>query len=116
MAFYNTAKLTGFDLSQAIDAAATQKDAILEIFKVSKNLTPSQVLYLSGRPWLITSIRRAIHDLTTEGELEKTERQVAGMHGKPEHVWRWVEKLTCQPPRIPRWDEISHYNRFHREG
>lgn len=114
--FYNTVNLTGHKLHRAKAGEKTQRDIILDVFREHRALTPSQALRLSGRHWPPTSVRRAICDLTAAGELDKTEKMEAGPFGKPEHVWQYVEKLNYQQPHRKRWDEKSHYNRFHREG
>ena len=44
------------------------------------------VLSESGLNCPITSIRRAITDLTNLGKIVKTNRQVRGMYGKAEHL------------------------------
>ena len=35
----------------------------------------------------LTSIRRAIHDLTDKGLLFKTDRKRHGLYGRPEYIW-----------------------------
>ena len=56
-----------------------------------KKYTPSQIaveLYkeLSGVP--LTSIRRAITNLTFPGSLVKTNVKTTGPYGRPEYYWR----------------------------
>ena len=38
--------------------------------------------------WPLTSVRRAITNLSSDGELVKTNDKVTGIYGKPEHLWR----------------------------
>ena len=52
-----------------------------------KPQSPSMVYYAFLKAWPITSVRRAITNLTTAGELVKTNNTVTGMYGKPEHLW-----------------------------
>ena len=40
----------------------------------------------------LTSIRRALTNLTNAGELVKTDKQMKGMYGRPEHQWRLAPK------------------------
>ena len=89
---YNTTRLTGQEYANALCAAEAQEDRVHVLFQHYGALTPSVALqaYLaaySGIPPL-TSIRRAISDLTDQGKLEKTEVQAVGTYGKREHVWR----------------------------
>tara|TARA_Y100000356_G_scaffold123877_1_gene119273 strand:+ start:25 stop:336 length:312 start_codon:yes stop_codon:yes gene_type:complete len=70
-----------------------QEDAILKIAErmVDGKFSPSQMLQRLegyGRNIPITSVRRAISDLTRNGELVKTDKQVMGIYGRKEYVWR----------------------------
>ena len=70
-----------------------QEDAILKIAErmVDGEFSPSQMLQkleTYGRRIPITSVRRAISDLTRNGELVKTDKQVMGIYGRKEYVWR----------------------------
>lgn len=109
MTFYNTTALTGDRLKAYRQSAQTQEDIIHGLFKAETTLSPSQVDEMTGNAWPITSIRRAISDLTREGRLEKLDRMVEGKYGKPEHVWRFVERLNYQPPRMKSWQERNTF-------
>lgn len=95
--FYNTINLTGDDLKQAVATAKSQQDAIMIIFENSqKPFTPSAIwgmLTRAGHSWLLTSARRAITDLTTEGKLEMLDNMKVGPYGAREHYWRIKNKL-----------------------
>jgi hypothetical protein len=65
-----------------------QEEYILAFFKdEEKPQSPSMVYDALPEHWPITSVRRAITNLTTAGELVKTNNTVTGMYGKPEHLW-----------------------------
>ena len=95
MSYYNTTEETGSELAESHSKAKTQEQAILNCFKRSlEPLSPSKILIeleLLGWSYPITSIRRAISDLTTEGKLIKTDSFVQGIYGKREHLWRLPE-------------------------
>ena len=42
--------------------------------------------------WPITSIRRAMTNLTDDGMIVKTQETVKGVYGKNEHLWSLPEK------------------------
>ena len=72
-----------------------QEDAILKIAErmVDGEFSPSKMLQkleACGRNIPITSVRRAISDLTSNGDLVKTDKQVMGIYGRKEYVWRLV--------------------------
>lgn len=92
--FYNTIKLSETDLQIARNDAKSQEDFIKFIFKNESDLeiTPSQMLELFGNNIPLTSVRRALTNLTNENFLEKTESMIEGLYGKPEHIWRLKSK------------------------
>jgi hypothetical protein len=53
-------------------------------------LSPSMVLERLNLNCPLTSIRRAMTNLTTDGKLTKTNRYVIGIYDKPEHLWEAV--------------------------
>lgn len=89
--FYNTTGLTGDELKNAIARAKSLEQSILLLFKnTNRGWSPSQVLKLmqkAGKQQPITSIRRAITNLTSAGDLVKSPEQVLGLYNDPEHVW-----------------------------
>ena len=92
--FYNTVRLTAAQLIKANAKAITQEEKIHNLFKSmplvnGKGLTPSQVLIKT--PGLgkipLTSVRRAMSNLTRDTRLIKTDETIEGPYGMPEHVW-----------------------------
>ena len=94
--FYNTISLTGDDLKKAVTTARSQQDAIMIIFENSrKPFTPSAIHGMTtraGHKWVLTSIRRAMSDLTTDGKLRMLPNMKIGPYGAPEHFWEISDK------------------------
>jgi Fe2+ or Zn2+ uptake regulation protein len=90
--YYNTNKLSGDDLKQANAQAKFQQDLILDIFKErGEAMTPFEVqacLEAKNKAYPITSIRRAISNLTDAGELVKLDLMRPGVYKKPNHCWQ----------------------------
>lgn len=86
--FHDTIGKDGNDLHQARLCAIAQENLILELFKSNRmwGLTPSEVHKMTGIS-LITSVRRAMTNLTEEGHLTKTPLKRMGPHNELEHVW-----------------------------
>ena len=87
--FYNTINLEGAELKERQFKAGCLASTILDFFKKHPDVTftPFEVqsaLNLHNRP--ITSIRRAITDLTP-GHLIKTDIMRPGELGSPNHTW-----------------------------
>ena len=84
--YYNTNRLKGLDLFSSNQKAKTQEDLILSIFKDGKGeYTPfdiQQFLMLQGKVYPITSVRRAITNLTKMGLLVKTTSKKEGDYGQ----------------------------------
>ena len=93
--FYNTTNLTGNDLQQAVDAATKQNDRVILIYKAkNRPMSPSQVLDVYNAWWPrcpITSIRRAITNLTIHGFLSHTGTLRPGPFGAKDGVWKLAE-------------------------
>ena len=93
MTFYNTIGETPKELAVSIAKAKSQEAKIMKCldFYESKypNLRfgPSMVLSMTGLKCPLTSIRRAMTNLSDEGKLEKTKDFVIGNYGKKEHLW-----------------------------
>ena len=76
--------------------ARSQDELVLSVFEQYwyQDMSPSQVYdYLVDRLLVdaatpLTSIRRAITNLTTRGELVKLEKKTQGPWGHPEGLWR----------------------------
>lgn len=91
MSYYNTTHLLGKELKDSIDKASNQEAKILIYFEHKKEpLTPSDVwkVLFNTDQTPLTSVRRAITDLTKEDKLIKTEEFKEGMFGKPEYYWK----------------------------
>jgi hypothetical protein len=99
--FYNTIDLTGADLEKAKADTLKQEELIQAIYKrnASKAISPSQILEVVNTHyslnWPLTSIRRAITDLTNEDALIKLPGMIEGIYGKPEHLWKF-NSVTVQ--------------------
>lgn len=90
--FFNTINLTGQELAKAIRTAQKQDERVLLLF-VEKNgpMTPTECSLKYNKLWQdipITSIRRAISNLTNAGYLEKTDQKGPGMYGKQNYKWQ----------------------------
>ena len=94
MAYYNTTHETGEVLKTKVVKAESQKKEILDLMKTCTNIytkfdTSSSTILLQawcGNNALITSIRRAVSDLVSEGELVYTGEKTMGMYGSPERL------------------------------
>jgi len=100
--FYNTTNLCDATLILAIRQAKTQTDKILALFKryPHRAFTPFEVqaaTRLNGAP--ITSIRRSMTDLTSDGVLFKSHEMRDGPYGKPSHTWRLAFQLSPYYPK-----------------
>lgn len=99
--FYNTIDLTGQELEKAKAQTLKQGELIATIYKKNchKEISPSQILEVVnkhyGLNWPLTSIRRAITNLTEENALVKLQTMKEGIYGKPEHNWKF-NSITIQ--------------------
>ena len=89
--YYNTTGATGALLTEYETAATSQEQLIRDYFRTRPGMmySPSQVqrhLGLLATP--LTSIRRAMTNLTTANLLIKLDKQTTGPYGRPEHVWQ----------------------------
>ena len=88
MTFFNTIDENPDELAKSQAQALTQEQRIMKCFnQYEKPLSPSMVLSISGLKCPITSIRRAMTNLSDNGKLEKTNDFVIGNYGKKEHLW-----------------------------
>ena len=91
--FYNTTNEKGSELSTSKERSVIQTVLVLNVFKLfpNDNLSPDEgTKYIANtfnRTFPITSIRRAITDLTSEGKLKKTDKKVMGHWGKRVRTW-----------------------------
>lgn len=90
--FYNTTGETGQELEEAKMKADSQNERVYFIFKDANTaLTPFEASKIYDKrfsPAPLTSIRRAIHTLTSESLLIKNEciTRVGG-YGRPNYTW-----------------------------
>ena len=98
VAYHQTTALTPQQARDYERAASTQDAVVLEVFHASAGpLTPSQVwarCSREGRNWPLTSIRRAISNLTRDGALVKLDFVQNGPWGRPESMWQVAERQT----------------------
>lgn len=91
--FYNTISLESSALKSASLNNLKQEEFITQIFRLNPValISPSQVLRIYNKYYQknvpITSIRRAMSDLTSKDILRKTSVMVKGIFGKDEHCW-----------------------------
>ena len=93
--YHNTTESTGTELRTYQDKAKAQDERILAFLKEdpTRPITPSAALnWIFKGEVPITSVRRALTNLTDRGELVKTNVQVKGPYGRPEFVWRLPDK------------------------
>lgn len=87
--YFNTTGQAGDQLAEYRQAAASQEELIKHFFcqRPGQEFTPSQLTpVLPSAP--LTSVRRALSNLTAQGVLEKTTKQRPGAYRRPEHFWR----------------------------
>ena len=93
--YYNTTSQTGETLKKYRKSNNSQTSIVLEHFKQHpcEVLSPSEVWDQLMRGVKIskntplTSVRRSITDLTSDGKLIRSEMTKIGIYGKPEHQW-----------------------------
>ena len=102
MSYFNTTNETGEALATSHRKAKTQEEAIYSYFlSCNEPLSPSMVLDRLGLNCPITSVRRAMTNLTVSGKIYKTDQYVKGNYGKHEHLWTLnEEKQFCLPLSI----------------
>lgn len=93
--YHNTTNSSGQTLLIFEEKAQTQEEIILEFFNNAKSdYTPDEVMrFLNFENTPITSIRRAITNLTNKGKLIKTNVQRMGAYGKPTYSWRAKQNI-----------------------
>ena len=99
MSYYNTTNETGEALITSHKKAKTQEEAIYSYFlSCNEPLSPSMVLDRLRLNCPITSVRRAMTNLTISGKIAKTDQYVKGNYGKHEHLWRLNEEKQFSLP------------------
>ena len=89
--YFNTNKESGETLKQSRKKTDSQEAAILQFITdwPKNHFSPTfiwSMLFNRGIP--LTSVRRALTNLTNEGYIYKTDFMVDGCYGKKEHTWR----------------------------
>lgn len=90
MTYFNTNNETGETLAASRQQVATQQEVILDIFKENPGalFTPFDIKARVRQNWPITSIRRAMTNMSDDGELVKTDIQKEGGYGKANYCWK----------------------------
>lgn len=98
--YHNTTNSDGADLVEYELKADTQEALIFAFFEShpDRELSPSYVHQhvLPRAP--ITSVRRAISNLTHAGLLTKTDTQLDGPYGRPEYLWQLTRPTQGRLP------------------
>lgn len=91
MSYYNTTNLQSAELAESVEQTKSQSSRIYKIMKrKGYNMTPVEVhaeyceMY---KPCPITSIRRSMTDMTTDGLLFKSDERALGLYGKDNYKW-----------------------------
>ena len=92
MSYYNTNNERGETLTRSRRRVNVQEREIIAVFngRPGRKMTPFDVQDDVGHHVPITSIRRAITNLTTKGTLTKCDIMKAGRYGKMNHCWELV--------------------------
>ena len=98
--FYNTINLNNSQLDEAHKQVSIQAERIIDIMKQNGGkMTPFEVYerYYRLYPVVpITSIRRAMTDLTNRGLLIKTDKKKIEKYGKPNYMWQVKQLFGVQ--------------------
>jgi len=94
MTYYATTPVDGRQRRAYRNAAAGQEAEILAYFRqqgpgFSASPEAIQAQVLPHAP--ITSVRRAMTNLTRRGELARQSQTIEGMYGRPVHLWALAE-------------------------
>ena len=103
--FYNTTRESGDRLVCYEAVALSQEELVLQFFQQHPDelLKPSQIHSRVFTPSVpLTSVRRAITNLTKCGILEKTEWKGMGTFGRPVYCWR----LNCEPSDVVEQQDL----------
>lgn len=99
--FFNTTNETGGDLVDATKAAGHQEQHVEAFFRQhdrDRGWTPGEVHKAVFNHWVpLTSVRRAMTNLTSKGVLVKTDIKRRGRYRRNEYAWR-----IANPPHPQR--------------
>ena len=78
-------------LGQYEKQAQKQDEIILALFKKHRfqDFTPVQIHMMIGQKWPLTSVRRAITNLTKAGKLVITDNKRPGLYGRENNTWQY---------------------------
>ena len=85
--FYNTTNESGQLLIDYREKAGRQETIILSLFRKIREGSPWDIYEIVGN-MPITSVRRALTNLTKKGCLIKTGLKKEGAYGRPEYIWK----------------------------
>ena len=90
--YYNTNGLTGGELKNAVRNATNQETKILRFFVYNPGLFTSEEIQFkcSLMQTPLTSICRALTNLSNGGFIRKTDVMKKGMYGKPIHAYQLI--------------------------
>tara|TARA_Y100000310_G_C20324661_1_gene642383 strand:- start:264 stop:593 length:330 start_codon:yes stop_codon:yes gene_type:complete len=95
--YYNTINESRSENKVSTNKAKKQKDEIFAIFRHTlRPMTPAEIWESFGyknKNTPLTSIRRAITNLESEGLLEKTDIQKPGVYGKLNYCWIYKQPI-----------------------
>ena len=95
--YYNTINESKAASKESSGKARKQKDQIFAIYRHTlRPMTPAEIWEGYGFKSAnvpLTSIRRAITNLESEGLLEKTDIQKPGVYGKQNYCWIYKKKI-----------------------
>lgn len=99
--YFDTTHVAPDQLRKYTAAAVRQETAVLGYFQANQagKFTSEYVQQLLFPNAPISSIRRAFSVLTKKGLLEKTDTQVLGRYGRPNHLWQ----LALNPEQTTDW-------------
>jgi len=89
VSYHNTTGLEDRALEKRLEQAESQEERAEAFFRARKGrrFTPFEVQERAFPNTPITSVRRAISNLTEAGVLRKTEETREGRYGQPNHTW-----------------------------
>jgi len=85
--FHNTINESGQKLDTSEKMCITQEQLVLSFFQKSRTLLSPFQVHAVFPQYPITSIRRAMTNLTKDGKLIKTDKMRQGAYGKANYLW-----------------------------
>jgi len=99
--FHNTIGESGQELKTSEKMCITQEQEILAFFEKSRTLLSPFQVHAEFPQYPITSIRRAMTNLTKDGKLIKTDKMRQGAYGKLNYLWG-LPSVGTSPVEAPR--------------